>query len=306
MSDTINSPQTGHSTSSMAAFCAPADRPKSLAIPGGVALLGTNSPVIVRDIEGPLRRKKVKPFRLGETTITNAQFAQFIKATGYLTDAERLGSSFVFWSHVAPHITHTQGVVGTEWWRQVEGANWRDINGPGSAETAWLPDHPVVHVSQNDASRYAEWVGGRLPNEVEWEHAARGGLGDVIYPWGDAAADDDNVHRCNVWQGQFPQENLCLDGYDQTAPAKSFPANGYGLYNMIGNVWEWTREPFVLRSSSKEAKAQNKRSRGLKLVKGGSFLCHQSHCYRYRIAARIGNTADTTMSHTGFRVMWPD
>lgn len=275
-------------------------------ISDGVALVGTDQPVILIDGEGPLRQKRVKPFRLGKTAVTNQQFSQFQAETNYVTDAERLGWSFVFWSHVGADIRLSEGVVGHEWWRRIEGANWRDINGPGTARTAWHPDHPVVHVSWNDATAFAKWSGGRLPSEAEWECAARGGLGDVRFPWGDEEPNDDGFQPCNIWQGDFPSENLGLDGYHQTAPAKSFAPNGFGLYNMVGNVWEWTREPFLLRSASKAARQRQAQTKGFKLLKGGSFLCHRSYCYRYRIAARISNSPDTSLSHTGFRVAWSD
>lgn len=281
-----------------------APRPPSVEIPGGTGLVGTDDPILLDDAEGPCRRKKVAPFRIGVTTVTNAQFAEFIEATGHVTEAERFGWSFVFWAQVPEEIGPTQGVVDVEWWRRVDGANWRDINGPGTAEAAWMPDHPVVHVSWNDARAYADWIGGRLPTEAEWEHAARGGLGDVRFPWGNEEPDDTAHFPCNIWQGRFPERNLGLDGYLTTAPAKSFAPNGYGLYNLVGNVWEWTSEPFRIRSLRRQAKARQASMKGYKLGKGGSFLCHKSYCYRYRIAARTGNSPDSTTTHTGFRVVW--
>ncbi|TNF20677.1 MAG: formylglycine-generating enzyme family protein [Rhodobacteraceae bacterium] len=283
---------------------ASAPRPPSVEIPGGRALLGTDRPVLAEDAEGPLRRKTIAPFRIGVTTVTNAQFAAFIEETGHVTEAERFGWSFVFWSQVPSAVGPTQGVVDVEWWRRVDGATWRDINGPGTAEAAWHPDHPVVHVSWNDARAYAEWIGGRLPTEAEWEHAARGGLGDVRFPWGDDEPDDTGHFPCNIWQGRFPQTNLALDGHLTTAPAQSFAPNGYGLYNLVGNVWEWTSEPFRIRSLRRQAKARQAAMKGYKLSKGGSFLCHKSYCYRYRIAARTGNSPDSTTTHSGFRVVW--
>ncbi|MCL4132733.1 UNVERIFIED_CONTAM: hypothetical protein GTU68_034104, partial [Idotea baltica] len=235
---------------------------------------------------------------------TNAQFADFIAATGYVTEAERFGWSFVFWAQVAEEVGPTQGVVGVEWWRRIHGANWRDINGPRTAEQVWFPDHPVVQVSWTDACAYADWVGGRLPNEAEWEHAARGGLGDVPFPWGDKEPDDTAHFPCNIWQGRFPENNLGRDGYLTTAPAQSFAPNEYGLYNLVGNVWEWTSEPFRIRSLRRQAKVRQASMKGYKLAKGGSFLCHKSYCFRYRIAARTGNSPDSTTTHTGFRVVW--
>lgn len=272
-------------------------------IPGGAALVGTDAPQIRIDSEGPLRRVTLKPFRIGATTVTNAAFRAFIDATGYQTEVERFGWSFVFHAQVPAEIGPTEGVAGVEWWRQVYGATWAAPNGPGT-EAACLPDHPVVQVSWNDARAYAAWVGGRLPTEAEWEHAARGGLGDVRFPWGQAEPDDTDTLPCNIWQGQFPAVNTGADGYLTTAPARSFAPNGYGLYNMSGNVWEWTAEPYRIRSIRREAKDHMAARKGYKLLKGGSFLCHRSYCYRYRIAARSGNSPDSTTAHQGFRVVF--
>lgn len=276
----------------------------SIAIPGGVALIGTNMPLIAPDGEGPLRRKKIKPFRISATAVTNAEFSEFVADTGYVTEAEQIGWSFVFWSDIDPSIKESRSVKGTEWWRRIDGANWRDINGPGSRETAWLADHPVVQVSWSDAQAYAQWAGGRLPTEAEWEHAARGGLGDTRFPWGNEEPDDTTHFPCNIWQGRFPEENTCVNGWRTTAPAKSFGSNGYGLFNMAGNVWEWTADIYKVKSLKKEIRARLESMRGFRVLKGGSFLCHKSYCYRYRIAARSGNSPDSTTTHQGFRVVW--
>lgn len=273
-------------------------------VPGGRAVVGTSRAELADDGEGPARRVRIAPFLIGATSVTNAAFARFVEATGHVSEAERWGWSFVFWSDVPDHVGPTEGVVGTEWWRRVEGANWRDIHGPGSAGTAWHPEHPVVHMSWNDAASYAAWVGGRLPSEAEWEHAARGGLGDVRFPWGDEEPDDISHFRCNIWQGRFPQVNSAADGYAATAPARSFMPNAFGLYNMVGNVWEWTAEEFRIRSLKKRVKERLQTMRGFRLAKGGSFLCHRSYCYRYRIAARSGISPDSTAAHQGFRIVW--
>ena len=251
-----------------------------------------------------MRKVRIKPFRVAATAVTNAEFAEFVAATGHVTDAERFGWSFVFRTQVGEHLKASQAVVGAEWWRRIEGATWRDVDGPGTADTAWQGDHPVVHVSWHDASAYAAWVGGRLPTEAEWEHAARGGLGDVRFPWGDEEPDDAEFLPCNIWQGHFPRDNTGADGFAATAPARSFAPNGYGLYNMVGNVWEWTSEPFRIASLKREARVRQAQMTGFKLSKGGSYLCHVSYCYRYRIAARTGSSPDSTMSHQGFRVVW--
>ncbi len=272
-------------------------------IPGGPALVGTNTPQIPDDGESPLRKTKLEPFLIGATPVTNAEFAAFVANTGYVTDAERFGWSFVFWAQVPDSYGATRGVVEVEWWRHVDGAYWAAPNGPGT-EGACFPDHPVVHISWADARAYCNWVGGRLPSEAEWEHAARGGLGDVPFPWGDAEPDDDAHTPCNIWQGQFPEVNTSRDGYAATAPAQSFAPNGYGLYNMVGNVWEWTSEPYRIRSLKRHVKDRLRAMKGYKLSKGGSFLCHRSYCYRYRIAARSGTSPDSSTTHHGFRVVW--
>lgn len=271
-------------------------------IAGGPAFVGTAQPQIPDDGEGPLRRKKIKPFRISAVTVTNADFAAFVADTGYVTEAEKIGWSFVFFSDVPDTQQATQGVVGAEWWRLVDGATWVVPHGPGTAEI--VPDHPVVQVSWNDAVAYARWCGGRLPTEAEWEHAARGGLDDVRFPWGDTDPEDVGHTPCNIWQGVFPNHNTVRDGFSHTAPAKSFEPNGYGLFNMVGNVWEWTAQPFRVKSLKKSAARKRDAMKGYKLLKGGSYLCHRSYCYRYRIAARSGNSADSATPHQGFRVAW--
>jgi len=272
-------------------------------IPGGRAFVGTDRRELAADGEGPARRVRVNPFLISATTVTNAEFAAFADATGHVSEAERWGWSFVFWADVPDRVGATEGVVGSEWWRRVDGANWREIHGPGTAD-AWHPDHPAVHMSWHDAAAYAAWAGGRLPTEAEWEHAARGGLGDVRFPWGDEEPDDEGFLPCNIWQGRFPQHNTARDGHASTAPAASFAPNAYGLYNMVGNVWEWTADDFRIRSLKRQVKERLKSMRGFKLAKGGSFLCHRSYCYRYRIAARSGISPDSTAAHQGFRVAW--
>ena len=269
-------------------------------IPGGTALIGTAIPELPQDGEGPLRRKKLKPYQLGVTTVTNAQFQTFVEDTGYLTEAERIGDSLVFQCLLPKGSPPTPAVAEAPWWRLVQGANWRTPFGPNAPGA--LPDHPVVHVSWNDAAAFARWAGGRLPTEAEWEHAARGALGDVRFPWGNREPDDKSFQPCNIWQGRFPQQDLGLDGYRGAAPARSFDANGYGLYNMVGNVWEWTSELFKIRSLKKTARDAQIGKTGFRLCKGGSFLCHRSYCYRYRIAARNSSSSNSSTSHIGFRI----
>lgn len=278
---------------------------ETVPIPGGDSLLGTSAPCIPDDGEDPVRKTRIAPFRMSTTTVTNAEFKKFIDETGHISEAEQFGWSFVFHAQVPKSVGPTQGVAGVEWWRRLNGANWRDVNGPGTEADCWKPDHPVVHISWNDARAYAQWAGGRLPTEAEWEHAARGGLGDVRFPWGDQEPDDTSFLPCNIWQGKFPNENTQADGYLTTAPASSFDPNGYGLYNMVGNVWEWTSEPYRIKSLKKHVKQRLAGMKGYKLSKGGSFLCHKSYCYRYRIAARSGTSPDSTTTHHGFRVIFP-
>jgi formylglycine-generating enzyme required for sulfatase activity len=272
-------------------------------IPGGSALVGTDAPIIAIDEESPCRRVTVKPFRMLSTAVTNSMFKQFVQATGYRTEAEKLGWSFVFFQQLPNDFKATQAVANTQWWRKVDGAYWQQPCGP-DASTEIHDDHPVIHVSWNDATAYAKWVEGRLPSETEWEHAARGGLKDVPFPWGRKAPDDSGYYPCNIWQGAFPEHNTAADGFHFTAPARSYEPNGYGLYNMCGNVWEWTSGRIKINGRSPASRQHAKHYKGCKLLKGGSFLCHKSYCYRYRISARTGNTPDSTTTHQGFRVVF--
>jgi len=297
--------ETAHSVASADRISSVDQSTSAVLIAGGKALVGTNTAGIPHDGETPLRKVKLKPFRINPTVVTNAEFAEFVQDTGHVTEADRFGWSFVFWSEVPEHVGATQAVQGIEWWRRVEGANWQNVNGPNTQAEAYHPDHPVVHVSWNDAKAYAAWAGGRLPSEAEWEHAARGGLGEVKFPWGDQEPDDISSFPCNIWQGKFPDLNSNPDGFGTTAPARSFEPNGIGLFNMAGNVWEWTNDAYTIKSLKKGVKARLADMKGYRLSKGGSFLCHKSYCYRYRIAARSGSSPDSTTTHQGFRVVWP-
>lgn len=270
-------------------------------IPGGRAFVGTAKPFLPTDGEGPVRRVGLKPFLIDPYAVTNAWFEAFIRATGYRTDAEAYGWSLVFYAF-APQQEDPQHPMQTPWWHKVEGADWAHPFGPASSIEG-LADHPVTHVSWNDATAFAKWAGGRLPTEAEWEHAARGGNRDAKFPWGSEEPTDE-APLCNIWQGTFPDHNTLRDGYFGTAPVASFAANPFGLHNMSGNVWEWCADPFRVRSQSRVARDANRHARGqsARVLKGGSYLCHPSYCYRYRIAARTGVSAETSTGHTGFRL----
>jgi sulfatase modifying factor 1 len=249
--------------------------------------MGTNrNYAYLEDHEGPVREVVVAPFEIDETTVTTSAFSRFVEATGHVTDAQRFGWSFVFAGFLPDEAEPTRGVASAPWWRQVYGADWSHPEGPGSNIDA-RADHPVTHVSWSDASAYAAWAGKRLPTEAEWEYAARGGLVQQRFPWGDER-EPDGEHRMNVWQGDFPSLNTLDDGYAGTAPVRSYPPNGFGLYEMTGNVWEWTKSPFDATGETRT-------------MRGGSYLCHESYCNRYRVDARSANTPDSSTGNLGFR-----
>jgi len=272
-------------------------------LPGGEGFVGTDRPIIPADGEAPLRSVHLEPFGLDAVAVSNSRFADFIRDTGYVTDAEKFDWSFVFYSCLHDPQAHP-APIGTPWWRAVRGATWHRPEGHGSS-IAGREDHPAVHVSWNDAAAFALWAGARLPTEAEWEHAARGGLRDTRYPWGDEEPDDAKT-LCNIWQGRFPTQNTKADGWYATAPVQSFAANAYGFFNLVGNVWEWSADHFRVTTASLEGQNRDATARmgGERVQKGGSWLCHSSYCHRYRIAARTGRPADTSASHTGFRLAW--
>ncbi len=275
---------------------------------GGSFLMGSDSPEIwVADGEGPVREVEVGPFWIDECAVTNAQFAEFVDATGYRTEAEVFGWSYVFHKHVsADNKSRARGFSGdANWWLGVEGAFWLKPEGPGS-NIKKRENHPVVHVSWNDATAYSAWAGKSLPTEAQWEYAARGGLEQMLYPWGNELTPKGKngkpEHRCNIWQGKFPNLDTGADGWTNTAPVKSFAPNAFGLYQTSGNTWEWCADWFSPdhRNDARQNPAGPPEGTH-KVTKGGSFLCHVSYCNRYRVAARTANTPDSTTSHTGFR-----
>ncbi len=264
--------------------------------------MGSEGPSAIRaDGEGPVREVSLDAFWIDQTAVSNAAFREFAEATGYQTDAERIGWSFVFAGLLPDDFATTRGVAHAPWWRQVDGANWHRPSGPQSNLDA-LDDHPVVHVSWRDANAYAEWIGKRLPSEAEWECAARGGLDQKLYPWGNELTPA-GAHRCNIWQGTFPSDNRNEDGFYATAPVDQYEPNGYGLYNTTGNVWEWCSDWFstTFHSVGSQVGPTGPATGSHRVIKGGSFLCHASYCFRYRVAARSANTIDTSIGHTGFR-----
>jgi sulfatase modifying factor 1 len=255
------------------------------------------------DGEGPVRPVSLSPFDIDTSPVTNADFDAFVKATGYRTEAEIFGWSFVFWSHI-PKDRFQELVedtaAHTPWWCKVPGATWDKPEGPGSNVNT-RADHPVVHVSWNDAAAYAAWAQKSLPTEAQWEYAARGGLEQNLYPWGDDLTPG-GEHRCNIWQGTFPVEDLADDGFAGTCPVTAFPPNGYGIYSITGNVWEWCADWF--QPTFPNAAQHDPAGPPLgetRVMKGGSFLCHASYCNRYRVAARTSNTPDSSTSNIGFR-----
>jgi sulfatase modifying factor 1 len=255
------------------------------------------------DGEGPVRRVSLSAFEIDTFPVTNADFAAFVEQTGHRTEAEVFGWSFVFWSHIPVERFETvveDTAAQTPWWCKVPGSFWKHPEGPGSDIEQRL-NHPVVHVSWNDAAAYAAWASKRLPTEAEWEYAARGGLEQKLYPWGDDLMPD-GEHRSNIWQGQFPVNDTAEDGFSGSCPVDAFPANGYGIYSATGNVWEWCADWFHTDFSTNVSVDPFGPAAGqAKVMKGGSFLCHASYCNRYRVAARTANTPDSSASNIGFR-----
>jgi formylglycine-generating enzyme required for sulfatase activity len=289
-------------------------------LPGGAFAMGAAP---VRPEEGPPTLVKVRPFWIDRTDVTNAAFARFVAATGYRTLAERPLDAKAY-----PDLTPEQRrpsslvFVGAasksddpgQWWRVVAGADWRHPTGPGSS-IAGMDAWPVVHVAWQDAMAYARWLGRDLPTEAEWEYAARGGLAGKRYAWGDQPAGKGPA-RANTWQGVFPVIDTGEDGYKaRAAPVGCYPANGFGLYDMAGNVWQWTRDWFRPGLSPADVEAiggppqaraidPNEPNVAKHVIKGGSYLCSEDYCFRYRPAARTPGPSDSGAIHVGFRTVW--
>ena len=271
---------------------------------GGEFLMGTDAPGgYPADGEGPVHRVRLSPFTIESHAVSNDLFGAFVEATGHRSDAERYGWSFVFAGLLPDEFPDTRGVAHAPWWRQVEGADWRHPEGPGSGLEG-RGRHPVVHVSWRDALAFCAWSGTRLPTEAEWEFAARGGLAGQRYPWG-AELEPAGVHRMNVFQGRFPTENTCEDGYAGTAPVDAYEPNGYGLHNMTGNVWEWCADWFTPHyyRASPTADPPGPARGTHRVMRGGSYLCHESYCNRYRVDARSANEPASSTGNLGFRVV---
>jgi formylglycine-generating enzyme len=292
-------------------------------IVGGTFTMGSNDHY---PEEAPSHAATVGDFWIDRTTVTNAQFDAFATACDYVTSAERPVDPALF-PGAPPSLLVPSSVVFRRpdgavdlrnhfnWWTYVPGADWRHPEGPGSSIEDRM-DHPVVHVAFEDVEAYAAWCGKSIPTEAEWEFAARGGLEGKPYVWGDEFTPG-GTFMANTWQGQFPSENLLLDGFEGTAPVGSFPPNGYGLFDMAGNVWEWTRDAYgshaaasspccadaAARENDSNQRKPGATPRSQKVLKGGSFLCAPNYCRRYRPAARIAHDADTGTCHTGFRLI---
>jgi formylglycine-generating enzyme required for sulfatase activity len=294
-------------------------------IPGGTFVMGSDRHY---PEEAPAHPVNVDGFWMDETTVTNAEFRRFVEATGHVTMAERAPNPADY-PGALPDLLVPASIVFTppqrrvdlrnhfNWWTYVPGADWRHPRGPQSSIEG-LDDHPVVHIAFEDAVIYCAWAHKALPTEAEWERAARGGLEGAEFVWGDELTPG-GQHMANTWQGEFPTENMAADGFEWTAPVRSFAPNGYGLYQMAGNVWEWTADYYEPRHRvSGGCCAPDKNPRGgvreksmdpglpnsfipRKVMKGGSFLCAPNYCRRYRPAARMAQPIDTSTCHLGFR-----
>jgi sulfatase modifying factor 1 len=285
-------------------------------IPSGIFVMGSDTHY---PEEAPAHAVMVEQLWIDRYPVTNAEFARFVDETGHITLAEKPADPTLY-PDARPDLLVPSSVVFQkpsgpvslqnpyDWWTYVAGADWRHPRGPDSSLEG-LAEHPVVHVAYEDAEAYARWAGKALPTEAQWEYAARGGLQANEYTWGNDFMPD-GKQMANTWQGPFPIENLLEDGYEWTSPVGAFPPNGYGLYDMAGNVWEWTNDWYgnyaVTASCCESAHRRMPDARiGRRVIKGGSYLCAPNYCHRYRPAARLAQTADTSTCHLGFRCVLP-
>ncbi|GAB6028067.1 Formylglycine-proteinrating enzyme [Chamberlinius hualienensis] len=271
-------------------------------VTGGQFTMGTNKPVFEADGEGPARKVTIDTFYLDVYEVSNSNFKKFVKSTGYVTEAEKFGNSFVLESRLSEDVKSkiTQAVAAAPWWLPVEGADWIHPEGPDSNINTRM-DHPVVHVSWNDATAYCTWKNRRLPTEAEYEFACRAGLEGRLYPWGNNLMPK-GQHMMNIWQGNFPTEDSGEDGYNGTAPVTSFPPNKNGLHHIVGNVWEWVEDWWTVDHDLKDLiNPKGPPSGADKVKKGGSFMCSKAYCYRHRCVARSQNTPDSSAINLGFR-----
>lgn len=305
--------------------------PGMVYIPTGEFEMGGKSQDAYRD-EFPVHSVQVSAFFMDETEVTNRQFQEFVEQTGYITVAER----DIDWDEMKTQLPEdtpkpadsvvavgslvfqqTGGPVGlddpSQWWKWMVGANWQHPEGPGSTIGERM-NHPVVHIAWEDAVTYAKWAGKRLPTEAEWEWASMGGIEGAKYPWGDGPISEAN-DKANFWQGRFPHMNFALDGFERTAPVKSFSANGYGLYDMAGNVWEWCQDKYDVSAYAEYSENDlNEDPQGSDMyhdprepytpkhvIRGGSFLCNDDYCSGYRTSRRMSSSKDSGFNHTGFR-----
>jgi formylglycine-generating enzyme required for sulfatase activity len=306
------------------------DPPGMVWVPGGEFTMGSDAPD-ASPAERPAHRVRVAGFWMDQTDVTNAQFRRFVEATGHVTTAEKVPTPEEIRKYAMPGAPIPRkedlaagSVVFTppdhpvelddvrRWWEWTPGADWRHREGPGSSIDG-KDDHPVVHVSWFDAAAYAKWAGKRLPTEAEWEFAARGGLEGKKYVWGDEPFSEARP-QCNNFQGHFPDRNTVKDGYARTSPVRAFPPNGYGLYDMAGNVWQWCADWYLPDAYARTAgrgvlvdpqgppsSFDPRRRPPERVHRGGSFLCCVGYCFNYRPSARMGCTPDSGMSHIGFR-----
>lgn len=254
--------------------------PRAVFLEGGQANIGSEK---TYPEESPIRQVTIQPFEIDAAEVTHAQFAAFVEATGYVTDAEKPQLGF---GVPGAAVFKSSSANDVSWWSFVEGANWRQPEGPGSTYKP-LPYEPVVQVTLDDARNYAKWAGRRLPSEIEWEYAAKAGA-DTLYVWGELRTVD-GQEQANTWQGAFPIQNTAVDGFLSRAPIGCYKANSFGLYDMIGNVWEWTDSAWG--------------DSGSHVIKGGSFLCAENFCRRYRAQARQAQESDFSTNHIGFRTV---